>query len=124
MKMVPLETVNKHHEEQGRREVGQGVAEGKDEESSSWMAGVVPKANTVHVKAALGEHLLNRAHRLLCPQPPPLSWNPQATTCCGQHLTSGSYAASLWLPGSWRAEWPRDPQGHRLLRVFSLHKTT
>lgn len=60
------------------------------------MAGVVPKANAIHAKAAQDKQLLNRAHRLLCHSPAPRhSWDPQATTCHEQQLTSGSYAASL-----------------------------
>lgn len=61
------------------------------------MARVVPEANAVHAKAALDKHLLNRAHGLSCPQPLPHSWSPEAAACHGQHLTSGSYAASLQL---------------------------
>lgn len=38
-----------------------------DEGNSSWMAGMVPKATSVHAKPALDKHLLNRVHRLLCP---------------------------------------------------------
>ena len=69
------------------------------------MAGVVPKANAVRVKAAQDKRPLNRAHRLLCYSPAPRhSWDPQATTCHEQQLTSGSYAASLGHMADWVME--------------------
>lgn len=37
-----------------------------DDGSSSWMAGVVPEANAVHAKAAMDQHLLNRAPSHSC----------------------------------------------------------
>lgn len=85
------------------------------------MAEEILKANTVHAHPALGKHLFNRAHGLLCPQPAPHSESPQATTCHGQHLASGSDAVSPRLTGSRRVESSRDTHGHGLSRVFSIH---